>query len=96
MDTSAMTRPPVQFATYPALLPSSILTEGPKGPNTIGELMYPVTAEQCEEGHCKRGCTRVGFSYIAPPVEEQAEWIRWEARLTPFGVGYFKVRNGDA
>jgi hypothetical protein len=94
MDTVAA-RLPVQFCTYPALIPSSILTEGPKGPNTIGELLYPVTVEQCADDHCD-GCTRVGFSYIAPPAEEQAAWIRWEQRPTPFGVGVFPVVNGAA
>jgi hypothetical protein len=73
----------------------SILTEGPKGPNTIGELLYPVTTEQCADDHCA-GCTRVGFSYIAPPVEEQTTWVRWEQRDTPYGVGIFPVPNNPA
>lgn len=91
--TGDAVRLPVRFATYPALIPSSILTEGPKGPNTLGEHMYPVTSEQCDESHCATGCTRVGFSYLAPPVEEQEQWTRYEQRATPFGVGVFGVPN---
>lgn len=91
MDTTTTVRMPAQYATYPALIPSSILTEGPKGPNTIGEALYPVTVEQCADGHCESGCSRVGFSYIAPPLEEQAQWVTWEQRATPFGVGWFAV-----
>lgn len=51
----------VRWATYRGDC-RGILTEGPKGPNTIGELLYPVTAEFDGEK------TRVGFSYIAPEV----------------------------
>lgn len=39
-----------------------ILDEGPKGPNDLGELMYPVSAEY--DAEINR--TRVGFSLIAP------------------------------
>lgn len=37
----------------------------PKGPNTIGEALWPVTADYDPETNK----TRVGFSYIAPPDE---------------------------
>lgn len=56
------TRQPVQFATYNGDV-RTILTEGGKGPNTIGEMLYPVTAEYDSVADK----TRVGFSYIAPP-----------------------------
>lgn len=39
-----------------------ILAEGPKGPNYMGELMWPVTAEYDAE----TDRTRVGFSLQAP------------------------------
>jgi hypothetical protein len=51
----------VEFATYKRDC-RNILHEGPKGPNTMGELLYPVTAEYDEASNT----TRVGFSYIAP------------------------------
>lgn len=54
-------RKPVQFANYKGDT-RNILNEYAKGPNTIGELLYPVTAEyDAETDH-----TRVGFSYIVP------------------------------
>jgi hypothetical protein len=54
-------RKPVQFATYKGDV-RSILADGRKGPNTIGEWLYPVTADYDPETNR----TRVGFSYIAP------------------------------
>ena len=54
-------RMPVRWATYPGDC-RGILNEGPKGPNTIGELLWPVVAEFDGER------TRVGFSYIAAEV----------------------------
>lgn len=59
---TAPVRLPVQFATYPRDC-TGILLDGPKGPNTLTELLYPVTAEYDAESDT----TRVGFSYIAPP-----------------------------
>lgn len=53
---------PVCFMNYPGDT-RGILTEGPKGPDTIGQMLYPVTAEHDEQNNT----TRVGFSYIAPP-----------------------------
>lgn len=55
-------RKPVQFATYNGDV-RSILNDGGKGPNTLGEWLYPVTAEY--DAETKK--TRVGFSFIAPP-----------------------------
>lgn len=55
------TRQAVRWATYPGDA-RNILTEGPKGPNTIGEALWPVTAEFDPEANK----TRVGFSYVAP------------------------------
>ena len=52
-------REPVRWATYPGDC-RGILAEGPKGPNTLGEPLWPVTADFDGEK------TRVGFSYIAP------------------------------
>lgn len=39
-----------------------ILDDGPKGPNTYGELLYPVTADY-NQGTNR---TRVGFTLFAP------------------------------
>ena len=61
MTTPPHGREPVRWATYPGDC-RPILTEGPKGPNTMGEPLWPVTAEY----DASRGVTRVGFSYIAP------------------------------
>lgn len=58
------TRAPVQWCTYPGDA-RGILTDGPKGPNTLGEMLYPVAAEYDPE----TGKTRVGWSYIAPVTE---------------------------
>lgn len=52
---------PVRFLNYPGDA-RGILDEGAKGPSTMNELLYPVTAEYDE----KADTTRVGFSYIAP------------------------------
>jgi hypothetical protein len=52
-------RTPVRWATYPGDC-RGILDEGAKRPNTIGELLYPVTADFDGEH------TRVGFSYMTP------------------------------
>lgn len=54
-------RKPIGFATYNGDC-RGILNEGPKGPNDMGELMWPVTAEYDAETNK----TRVGFSLIAP------------------------------
>lgn len=55
---------PVCFLNYPGDVSETILKEGPKGPSTMNELLYPVTAEYDPE----TDKTRVGLSYIAPPV----------------------------
>lgn len=52
---------PIGFATYPGDA-TRILSEGPKGPNYMGEVMFPVTAEYDSE----TDTTRVGFSLVAP------------------------------
>lgn len=59
--TDTDTRQPVGFATYPGDC-RGILQEVPKGPNYMGELMWPVTAEYDETTNK----TRVGFS-LQPP-----------------------------
>lgn len=41
-----------------------ILNDGPKGPNTLGEFLYPVVAEYDDDNQA----TRVGFSLIAPTL----------------------------
>lgn len=56
-------REPVCWATYPGDC-RAILTEGAKGPNTMGELLWPITADYDP----KTNRTRVGFSYIGPPA----------------------------
>ena len=56
-------RKPVRWATYNGDQ-RGILTDGAKGPNTLGELLWPVTADYDAETNK----TRVGFSYIAPAV----------------------------
>lgn len=56
-----MSREAVRWANYPGDA-RGILTEGPKGPTTMGEAMWPVTAEYDAEADK----TRVGFSYVAP------------------------------
>ncbi len=56
---TATQREPIGFANYPGDC-RGILDEGSKGPNYMGELMWPVTAEHDGER------TRVGFSLIAP------------------------------
>jgi hypothetical protein len=56
-------RKPVQWATYPGDA-TPILAEGPKGPNTLGELLWPVEATYDAEA----AQTRVGFSYQSPPA----------------------------
>lgn len=61
------TRKPVRFATYNGDM-TGILTEGVKGPNVMGEPLYPVTAEY----DAVSDKTRVGFSFIAPGPEEQS------------------------
>ena len=66
--TDIAAREPVQFANYRGRL-TNILTDGPKGPNTLGELLYPVTADYDPETNK----TRVGFSYIAPPTNPNGE-----------------------
>ena len=42
----------------------SIIDQGPKGPTTVGEPMYPVLAEYDADNDT----TRVGFSYLTPPA----------------------------
>lgn len=54
-------RVPVVFCTYPGDQ-RQILDQGPKGPNTIGEWLWPVEAVYDE----KSKKTRVGWSFIAP------------------------------
>lgn len=54
-------RKPIGFATYNGDV-RGILNEGPKGPNYMGELMWPVTAEY----DAATDKTRVGFSLLAP------------------------------
>ena len=56
-------RKPVQFATYHGDV-SDIVNDGRKGPNTLGEWLYPVTADYDPAANE----TRVGFSYLAPEV----------------------------
>lgn len=55
------TRQPTGWATYNGDT-RGILTEGPKGPNTLGEALWPVTADYDP----KTDKTRVGFSLVAP------------------------------
>ena len=57
-------RRPTGFATYRGDV-RGILNEGPKGPNYMGELMWPVTADYDAETNR----TRVGFSLVAPETE---------------------------
>lgn len=54
-------RLPTGFATYSGDA-RGILNDGAKGPNYMGELMWPVTAEYDAE----TDKTRVGFSLQAP------------------------------
>lgn len=54
-------RQPTRWANYIGDA-RGILAEGPKGPTTFGEAMYPVTADYDAEANR----TRVGFSYLAP------------------------------
>lgn len=62
MDTNPATlRLPIGHANYSGDC-RSILSDGAKGPNYMGELMYPVTAEYDAESNT----TRVGFSLLAP------------------------------
>lgn len=79
-------RLPAQWATYPGDC-RNILNEGAKGPNTMREMLWPVSAEF--DG--KR--TRVGFSYVAPTADERLG--QYVLRATPFGPGVFAVA-GDA
>ena len=60
-------REAVRWATYPGDV-RHILTEGPFGPTTLGEAVWPVTADYDDAAHK----TRVGFSYLAPPVARAA------------------------
>lgn len=54
-------RKPIGHMTYPGDA-TGILTEGAKGPNHMGESMWPVTAVHDPE----TDTTRVGFSLIPP------------------------------
>lgn len=56
------TRVAIGHMNYPGDV-RGILDEGPKGPNYLGEHMYPVDAVYDAEANR----TRVGFSLIAPP-----------------------------
>ena len=53
------TRKPTSFLNYCGDC-RGILNEGPKGPNLLGELLYPVTAD------FDGAVTRVGFSLLPP------------------------------
>lgn len=66
--------PAVRWATYSGDC-RAVLTEGPKGPNTLGEFLTPVSADY-DGTH-----TRVGFSYVLPP--EYAEIASTARRLVP-------------
>lgn len=55
-----MNRNPVVWCTYNGDV-RHILDEGRKGPNTLNEYLYPVTAEFDEDANK----TRVGWSYLA-------------------------------
>ena len=55
------TREAVRWATYPGDV-RHILSEGPFGPTTMGEAVWPVTADY----DATANKTRVGFSYLAP------------------------------
>jgi hypothetical protein len=54
-------RLPTGYATYPGDC-RGILLEGPKGPNYMGEYMWPVTAVIDHNANT----TRVGFSLVPP------------------------------
>lgn len=58
---NTITRQPVAFLNYNGDQ-RHILNGPPLGPNTIGELLYPVTAEYDDTSNK----TRIGLSYIAP------------------------------
>lgn len=56
-----MTYTPVDFANYKGDV-RGILKEGRKGPNTLGEWLWPVSADYDPE----TDTTRVGFSLMEP------------------------------
>lgn len=62
-------RLPIGFANYRGDVTEAIARDvesgRPFGPNYMGELMWPVSADY----DTATNKTRVGFSYIAPPVE---------------------------
>jgi hypothetical protein len=55
-------RKPVTHLNYRGDLTATFDTDIAYGPNTLGELLYPVTVEYDAEVDQ----TRVGFSFIAP------------------------------
>lgn len=65
MDTTTGHPIAHEYANYPGDA-RGILREGPKGPNTTGELMWPVSAAYDPE----TSKTRVGFS-VVPPAEAE-------------------------
>lgn len=77
------TPPAVRWAAYSGDC-RPILTEGPKGPNTLGEFLMPVAADYDAETNR----TRVGFSYVLPP-----EYAEAAARVagTPWHKSYDAV-----
>lgn len=68
-------RKPIGHATYNGDL-TGILHEGPKGPNYMGEVMWPVTADYDPE----TGKTRVGFSLVPDPAWQQLAPGVWGRR----------------
>lgn len=81
MSAATVERKPVRWATYRGDC-TGILSEGPKGPNTMGELLWPVSATYDPESRT----TRVGFSYVAAPEptdSERLEVLRRTGRVLP-------------
>lgn len=65
--TNAITldpRPAVAWCTYPGNVTSGFRPDQAKGPNTLGEDLWPVQAIY----NPATNSTRVGFSYIAPTL----------------------------
>lgn len=64
-------KPLAGFLTYPGRIDVPV-PYAPKGPNTLGELLWPVTYDlvDLEDGMVN---TRVGFSYTAPTADYMAD-----------------------
>jgi len=78
-------RKPIGFATYNGDV-TSVTAEGAKGPNYVGELMFPVTAEY----DAATDKTRVGFSLV-PDLAAEADRAADRVRQVRQTVEFFEA-----